>query len=136
MDRSRQPIGDRSVAEDLQRGDGPGLAGPAIRGYLAVPLLDRTGQNIGLIQASDKFEGDFTEQDEAILVQLASIAANSFENARLYGSLKEQDRVRVRESYLRLWPRGDFDKLRGRCGTVVRIDAIIRCVGSEMSVES
>ena len=65
---------------------------PAIRGYLAVPLLDRTGQNIGLIQASDKFEGDFTEQDEAILVQLASIAANSFENARLYGSLKEQDR--------------------------------------------
>lgn len=36
--------------------------------------------------------------------------------------LKEQDRVRVRESYLRLWPRGDFDKLRGRCGTVVRID--------------
>lgn len=36
--------------------------------------------------------------------------------------LKEQDRVRVRESYLRLWPRGDFDKLRGRCGTIVRID--------------
>ena len=65
---------------------------PAMRGWLAVPLVDRTGQNIGLIQASDKFEGDFTEQDEAILVQLASIAANSFENARLYSSLKEQDR--------------------------------------------
>ncbi|THC43535.1 PAS domain S-box protein [Massilia sp. Mn16-1_5] len=65
---------------------------PAIRGWLAVPLVDRQGQNIGLIQASDKFEGDFTEQDEAILVQLATIAANSFENARLYGSLKEQDR--------------------------------------------
>ena len=36
--------------------------------------------------------------------------------------LKEWDRVRVRESYLRLWPRKDFDKLRGRCGTIVRID--------------
>jgi PAS domain S-box-containing protein len=65
---------------------------PAMRGWLAVPLIDRKGKNIGLIQASDKFDGDFTEQDEAILVQLASIAANGFENARLYSSLKEQDR--------------------------------------------
>jgi PAS domain S-box-containing protein len=65
---------------------------PSMRGWLAVPLIDRTGQNIGLIQASDKIAGDFTEQDEAILVQLASIAANGFENARLYSSLKEQDR--------------------------------------------
>jgi PAS domain S-box-containing protein len=65
---------------------------PALRGWLAVPLIDRTGQNIGLIQASDKIAGEFTEQDEAILVQLASIAANGFENARLYSSLKEQDR--------------------------------------------
>ncbi|WP_051933368.1 ATP-binding protein [Massilia sp. BSC265] len=65
---------------------------PAMRGWLAVPLIDRKGRNIGLIQVSDKAEGDFTEQDEAILVQLASIAANGFENARLYGSLREQDR--------------------------------------------
>jgi PAS domain S-box-containing protein len=65
---------------------------PAMRGWLAVPLIDRKGKNIGLIQASDKFDSDFTEQDEAILVQLASIAANGFENARLYSSLKEQDR--------------------------------------------
>ncbi|KQQ88488.1 PAS domain S-box protein [Massilia sp. Leaf139] len=65
---------------------------PPIRGWLAVPLVDRKGKNIGLIQASDRCEGEFTEQDEAILVQLASIAANGFENARLYSSLKEQDR--------------------------------------------
>jgi signal transduction histidine kinase len=65
---------------------------PPIRGWLAVPLIDRNGKNIGLIQASDKFEGDFTDEDEAILVQLASIASNGFENARLYGSLQEQDR--------------------------------------------
>jgi len=65
---------------------------PAMRGWLAVPLINRKGRNIGLIQASDKFEGEFTEQDEAILVQLASIAANGFENARLYESLREQDR--------------------------------------------
>jgi PAS domain S-box-containing protein len=67
-------------------------AHPPMRGWLAVPLIDRTGRNIGLIQVSDKFEGEFSEEDEAILVQLASIAANGFENARLYQSLQEQDR--------------------------------------------
>jgi PAS domain S-box-containing protein len=65
---------------------------PALRGALAVPLIDRTGRNIGLIQVSDKVDGEFSEEDEAILVQLASIAANGFENARLYQSLQEQDR--------------------------------------------
>jgi len=65
---------------------------PPLRGWLAVPLIDRMGRNIGLIQVSDKIDGDFSEQDEAILVQLASIAANGFENARLYHSLQEQDR--------------------------------------------
>jgi PAS domain S-box-containing protein len=64
---------------------------PPMRGWLAVPLIDRTGKNIGLIQASDKFDGEFTEDDEAILMQLAAIVANGFENARLYGSLQEQD---------------------------------------------
>ncbi|MBB3221678.1 PAS domain-containing sensor histidine kinase [Pseudoduganella umbonata] len=65
---------------------------PPMRGWLAVPLIDRTGRNIGLIQASDKTDGEFTVEDESILMQLASLAANSFENARLYCSLQEQDR--------------------------------------------
>jgi len=63
-----------------------------MRACLAVPLIDRTGRNIGLIEASDKIEGEFSDEDEAILVQLASIAANGFENARLYRSAQEQDR--------------------------------------------
>jgi signal transduction histidine kinase len=57
-----------------------------------VPLIDRTGRHIGLIEVSGKMDGEFSDEDEAILVQLASIAANGFENARLYQSLKEQDR--------------------------------------------
>ncbi|RZA36475.1 MAG: PAS domain S-box protein [Lysobacteraceae bacterium] len=80
-------------AHPAWKGFGRHAAGhPAMRGWLAVPLINRKGRNIGLIQVSDKYEGEFTEQDEAILVQLASIAANGFENARLYGSLREQDR--------------------------------------------
>ncbi|MGM3308001.1 response regulator [Anabaena sp. WFMT] len=57
---------------------------PPMRGWLAVPLVGRDGQNIGLIQLSDKYEGEFTEADEAILVQLAQMASVAIENARLY----------------------------------------------------
>ena len=71
---------------------GEAHAHPPMRGWLAVPLIDRMGKNIGLIQASDKCDGEFTQEDEAILVQLASIAATGFENARLYCSLQEQDK--------------------------------------------
>jgi signal transduction histidine kinase len=65
---------------------------PAMRGWLAVPLVNRNGKNIGLIQASDKYEGEFSDEDEAILVQLAAIASNGFENARLVDSLRDQER--------------------------------------------
>jgi PAS domain S-box-containing protein len=65
---------------------------PPMRGWLAVPLIARDGRNLGLIQASDKIDGDFTAGDEAILVQLASIAAIGFENAQLVAALQEQDR--------------------------------------------
>ncbi|HEY9761658.1 MAG TPA: ATP-binding protein [Trichocoleus sp.] len=57
---------------------------PPMRGWLAAPLVGRDGQNIGLIQLSDKYEGEFTETDEAILMQLTQMAAVAVENARLY----------------------------------------------------
>jgi signal transduction histidine kinase len=63
-----------------------------MRARLVVPLVDRKGNNIGMIEVWDKYQGGFTNEDEAILVQLASIAANGFENAGLVGSLLEQDR--------------------------------------------
>ena len=57
---------------------------PPFRGWLAVPLLRRDGQNFGLIQLSDKYEGEFSEADEDILVQLAQMASVAIENMRLY----------------------------------------------------
>ncbi|NMM11576.1 MAG: PAS domain S-box protein [Polaromonas sp.] len=56
---------------------------PAMRGWLAVPLIGRNGQNIGLLQLSDKYEGDFTQQDEYVAMELAQLAAIAIENARL-----------------------------------------------------
>ena len=56
---------------------------PPMRGWLAVPLMGRDGRNLGLVQLSDKYEGEFDEDDEAILVQLGQLASEAIENARL-----------------------------------------------------
>jgi PAS domain S-box-containing protein len=69
---------------------------PPMRGWLAVPLVARDGKNLGLIQLSDKYEGEFTEEDEAILTQLAQMASVALENMRLYVMVREnEDRLRT-----------------------------------------
>lgn len=62
---------------------------PAMRGWLAVPLLGRNGKNIGLLQLSDKYEGDFTQQDEYVAVELAHLASAAIENSRLLGEVSQ-----------------------------------------------
>jgi signal transduction histidine kinase/CheY-like chemotaxis protein len=64
-------------------------AHPPMRGWLAAPLVGRDGGNLGLIELSDKFVGEFDEQDEAILMQLAKMASVAIENARLHQELEE-----------------------------------------------
>ncbi|WP_169788814.1 GAF domain-containing sensor histidine kinase [Vulgatibacter incomptus] len=78
---------------------------PPMRGWLAVPIVDRRGENIGIIQLSDKFEGEFDEEDEQILVQLAQIAAVATDNARLYeaekaGKKRAERSVKAREAFI------------------------------------
>jgi PAS domain S-box-containing protein len=62
-----------------------------MRGWLAAPLVGRDGRNMGLIQLSDKYEGEFTENDQSILVQLAQMASVAVENARLYRSVQQAE---------------------------------------------
>jgi GAF domain-containing protein len=52
---------------------------PPMRGWLAVPLIGSDGANYGFIQASDRLEGDFTEQDEANLVRLATLTSTALD---------------------------------------------------------
>ncbi|HEX7284792.1 MAG TPA: ATP-binding protein [Candidatus Angelobacter sp.] len=59
-------------------------------GWLAAPLLTRDGRNLGLIQLSQKLNGDFSEDDEAILVQLAHMASVAIDNVRLYREAQDQ----------------------------------------------
>jgi signal transduction histidine kinase len=63
-----------------------------MRGWLAAPLVGRDGRNLGLIQLSDKCDGEFTAEDEAVLVQLAQMASVAIENARLVKDLVDADR--------------------------------------------
>jgi serine phosphatase RsbU (regulator of sigma subunit)/CheY-like chemotaxis protein len=57
---------------------------PALEGWLAVPLVGRTGRRLGTIQVADKVDGDFTESDEVMLLQLAQLASVAIENAERY----------------------------------------------------
>lgn len=63
-----------------------------LRGWLAAPLVDRDGKTVGLIELSDKYDGDFTKEDEAILVQLAQLASVAIMNARLYRQTQQEAR--------------------------------------------
>jgi GAF domain-containing protein len=81
----------RMTASDLERQPAPpGLAEagePATpRGWLAASLTALDGRDLGLIQLFDKRDGDFSELDEAVLVQLAQMAAAAVERAQLYRS--------------------------------------------------
>lgn len=71
---------------------------PPLRGWLAAPLIGRDGRNMGVVQLSDKQDGEFTEADETILVQLAHLASVAIENARLYD--EAQQAIRVRDDFL------------------------------------
>ncbi|SDK95359.1 SpoIIE family protein phosphatase [Nonomuraea jiangxiensis] len=63
---------------------------PPMRGWLAVPLIASDGGNLGLIQVSDKMDGgDFTIDDEAILTQLAELAASCIEKTAALDKQRE-----------------------------------------------
>ncbi|MFO5438377.1 MAG: ATP-binding protein, partial [Dolichospermum sp.] len=69
-----------------------------LRGWLVAPLIDIKGKHIGFMHLSDKYEGDFTEDDEAILVQLAQMLLLAMNNAHLY---EESQRVnRIKDEFL------------------------------------
>lgn len=86
---------------------------PPSRGWLAAPLIGRDGARLGLLQLSDKYEGEFTEEDEAILLQLAQLASVAIENVQLYTALSQsEDRLRLALMAARLgtW---DLDPVSG-----------------------
>lgn len=62
-------------------------AHPPMRGWLAVPLIDKSGGNLGLLQLSDKMDGEFDVDDLTIVQQFAQMAVSVLENNRLLNEL-------------------------------------------------
>jgi len=68
---------------------------PPLRGWLAVPLISRAGKNLGFIQLSDKYAGEFDAEDEAILVQFAQFAASALEVQKANEELEHRVKQRT-----------------------------------------
>ena len=67
-----------------------GLEHPPMPGWLAVPVLRKGDGLIGVIQLSDKFEGEFTEDDKEQLVKLATLYTPIFELQYVNDDLQRQ----------------------------------------------
>ncbi len=59
---------------------------------LAVPLKNHLGRTIGVIQVLNKAQGEFSDEDEAILSALSTQAAVAIDNSRLFLSLIQKNR--------------------------------------------
>ena len=73
--------------------DERGLEHPPLRGWLAVPVVRRTGEPIGVLQLSDRIEGDFTPEDQATLENATALIAPTMEAEYFY----EQVTLRKKE---------------------------------------
>jgi signal transduction histidine kinase/DNA-binding response OmpR family regulator len=67
--------------------------GPPRRGFLAAPITERDGRVLGIVQVSDRARGDFTDGDEAALVQLAQLASVAIQNC-VYAEAREANRLK------------------------------------------
>lgn len=70
-----------------------GLEHPPMPGWLAVPILRRDGGFVGVVQLSDKFEGDFTEEDQDLLGRLVSVISPTFELQYVLTELQKKHRA-------------------------------------------
>jgi signal transduction histidine kinase len=94
---ARSPVAVRMTQAQLERHPDweivRHLEVPPIHGMMAAPLVSAGSRSLGLIYVSDKNEGEFTEDDEAILIQLAQMASIAIENS-LYAEERESNRLK------------------------------------------
>ncbi|WP_230534545.1 HWE histidine kinase domain-containing protein [Microvirga roseola] len=95
---------------------------PPVGGWLAAPLIAKNGQKLGLVQLSDKKDGtEFGEGDEAVLVQLAQLAAAAVEHAATEAKrheAEERQRLLIRELHHRV--RNTLATVQSILGTTAR----------------
>jgi anti-sigma regulatory factor (Ser/Thr protein kinase) len=84
-ERAREIVGAEQSSVTVEGTPGDRLPAPLREpARLAAPLIARDGQPLGVIELSGKRDGEFTADDESILVQLAQMASVAIVNARLF----------------------------------------------------
>jgi signal transduction histidine kinase len=81
-------------------------SGYRTRSILCMPMRNNRGQAVGVIQVLNKSGGPFTAEDEVLLAALASQAAVSIENSKLYHSVVAKN-VQLLEAQEKLEQRSD-----------------------------
>jgi K+-sensing histidine kinase KdpD len=99
-------------------------SGYRTRSILAVPMKNHLGRTIGVVQVLNKKAGEFTDHDAVVLAALATQAAISIDNSRLFLSvtqkntelleIKEQLEHRVRDLKLLF----DLESAMGRAASM------------------
>ncbi len=123
--RTGKPLHVRNAEEDPRfNAEWDMLSGYRTRSILAAPMRNHLGRTIGVVQVLNKKRGDFTTDDADILAALATEAAVSIDNSRLFMSLtqkniqlldtKEQLEHRVRDLKLLF----DLEHAMGRAVTL------------------
>jgi signal transduction histidine kinase/putative methionine-R-sulfoxide reductase with GAF domain len=67
------------------------LSGYRTRSILAAPMKNHLGKTIGVVQVLNKIAGEFTDDDADILAALATQAAVSIDNSRLFMSVTQKN---------------------------------------------
>jgi len=99
--REDQPLLVPEIKEDPRFYSGiDGATGFVTRSVLAVPLKVK-GKVIGVIEAVNKTEGDFSQTDVELLSSMAQSAAIAIENARLYEAIEGYSRTLEKKVALR-----------------------------------
>ena len=91
---------------------------PFMRGWMAVPLTGQRGENIGLLQLSDKYDGEFTLQDEYVGVELAQLASIAIENTQLFEQVQQLNQ-------------GLEEKVAERTAALARQEALFRALAEQ-----
>ena len=67
------------------------LSGYRTRSILAAPIRNHLGKTMGVVQVLNKKRGEFSDDDAEILAALATQAAVSIDNSRLFMSVTQKN---------------------------------------------
>lgn len=90
---------------------------------LCVPLRDKRGELFGVFEAINKLHGEFTPDDEAALVELASHASIALENTQEREGLVESRKQLVDQAAAGVQLIGDSPAIAALRSTVLRVAA-------------